>query len=74
MSRSFGAGSPLWFRCKCGNRAGAVTLTGRTKPRRRGGALGTRHSHVSREYRCTCGHVGWSTHKELLRGYVGKGT
>lgn len=81
MSRSAGTGSPTWFACyqarkiwyfddvtrtvreRKGHR---VTLTGRTKPnpsRRRNGRV----SDLLREYRCSCGHVGWSSHCDLER-------
>lgn len=80
MSRSFGTGSPVWFRCtKCRStlnpdrRAGDITrvrLTGRERPRRRSKhhPIGSRSTHVAREYECLdCGHVGWSTHVDLAR-------
>lgn len=47
-----------------------VRLTGRTKTHHsgRGHALGARNDHISREYTCLdCGHVGWSSHKDLKR-------
>jgi hypothetical protein len=44
-----------------------VTLTGRERPYRRKGVMGSRSTHVSREYRCSCGHVGWSNHVDLAR-------
>jgi hypothetical protein len=45
-----------------------VTLTGRTRPYfNRFHALVGRSTRVSREYRCTCGHVGWSNHADLER-------
>lgn len=44
-----------------------VTLTGRTKPRRHPRGGGFRSSDVQREYRCSCGHVGWSSHIDLER-------
>lgn len=78
MSRSAGTGSPVWFRCsKCrstvrgskGGWAGDVTLTGRERKtvsfRRRYSCLGTRSTCIDREYRCECGHVGWSNHIDL---------
>jgi hypothetical protein len=46
--------------------ANQVTLTGRTRKRRRTG--GHRSSAVAREYRCQdCGHVGWAAHRDLDR-------
>lgn len=44
-----------------------VVLTGRTRPYRspHGSALGVRSTTTAREYRCSCGHVGWSNHVDL---------
>ena len=44
-----------------------VERTGRTRKykSRRGSALGVRSDTTSREYVCSCGHKGWSNHKEL---------
>lgn len=45
-----------------------VTLTGRTRPyRNRYHAIVGRSTVVAREYRCTCGHVGWSNHSDLSK-------
>lgn len=43
-----------------------VTLTGRSRPRasRKGHP---RMSTLTREYKCSCGHVGWSAHIQLER-------
>ncbi len=43
-----------------------IRRTGRTKPRttRR---PGQRTLDTSHEYRCTCGHVGWTTHMDILQ-------
>lgn len=43
-----------------------VVRTGRTKPRQQRGAIGQRNMHTAHEYRCSCGHVGWSTHRGVL--------
>ncbi len=83
MSQSAGPGSPSWFMCAaCRRRRGSgrehegirppvdVVLTGKTKryPYQYGSALGVRSSLISRQYECQrCGHVGWSTHKDLQR-------
>lgn len=75
MGRSAGAGSPVWFRCHaCRStlvyeRDETVTLTGRTKPypQRAHHTLGARSTRTSYEYRCSCGHVGWSNHVDLAR-------
>lgn len=72
MSRSSGAGSPVWFHCYEARRHGhyqghVVNLTGRERPyrRKRYSAKGSRSSDVSREYVCSCGHIGWSNHVDL---------
>jgi hypothetical protein len=75
MSRSAGTGSPVWFRCwACRSTLvrdthSTVELTGRTKPspRRKHHTLGLRSTMTLREYRCSCGHVGWSNHIDLER-------
>lgn len=74
MSRSAGTGSPAWFTCTVDRqerftRSHQVELTGRERPYqpKRGTAIGTRSTFVAREYRCTCGHVGWSNHVDLAR-------
>ncbi len=76
MSRSSGPGSPSWFKCaasrsvtldlhKARGHKHVVTRTGRTKPRSKGAAAGVRHGHVMWEYRCSCGHHGWSAHNDI---------
>ena len=67
-----GTGQPISFRCAVAAREfhrrsteHVVELTGRTKKRR--GPPGQRMTNVSREYRCACGHVGWSAHVDLSR-------
>lgn len=77
MGRSAGAGSPAWFRCAVARDTTRrddrsehlVTLTGREKPyeAKRRHTLGVRSTYISREYRCECGHVGWSAHVDLAR-------
>lgn len=76
MGRSAGAGSPVWFHCWQARRYSGydrgghrVELTGRTRPHRKkkGSAMGSRSVHTSYEYRCSCGHVGWSNHADLAR-------
>lgn len=77
---SGGTGSPISFKCQELRRTyykdqgrearrHTVTLTGRTKPypRRYGIMRGHRSTDTSREYRCACGHVGWSAHSDLER-------
>lgn len=68
--------SPISFQCSAGRRniswrdrgernEHEVVRTGRTKPnpsRRRGQrTLGELH-----EYECSCGHIGWTKHVEIL--------
>lgn len=78
---SHGTGYPNWFYCAkareiylsdSGEQARrralhVVTLTGRTKPAPGKGKGHPRKSKTSREYRCSCGHVGWSCHIDLER-------
>ena len=78
MSRSAGAGSPVWFRCFMDRQTtrgtyhgpdSRITLTGRSKPYRakKGHTLGSRSTYKTREYQCSCGYVGWSNHIDLAR-------
>jgi hypothetical protein len=73
-----GTGQPIAFRCwRCRRRSPAhrvwakqyryyhgrnVVVTGRTKDV---GRASIRMDLVSREYKCDCGYVGWSRHKDL---------
>lgn len=68
-----GTGRPLWFHCAAFRREPYrtrcaanhfVKLTGRKRLMPIGNA-GNRNSKFSREYRCACGHVGWSRHVDL---------
>jgi hypothetical protein len=67
----------VWFHCHAcrstlvHNQRTRVELTGRKRPYRNRGAMGTRSCHTSREYRCECGHVGWSNHIDLARRELG---
>lgn len=82
MSKGRGSGFPLDFRCsvlaKVWPRDGheyadhQVVLTGRTKSARNGKGH-ARKSYLSWEYRCSCGHVGWSCHRELERRAIAFG-
>jgi hypothetical protein len=78
MGLSSGTGSPHFFHCPVARRnrdyrthrlpkGHIITLTGRTKPRDRGGRVGDRSTLVVREYQCSCGHIGWSNHVDLER-------
>lgn len=72
-----GTGSPQFFLCPNLRRIWPRTThdviqhrtrpTGRHKPGppRRNGSL--RRVARAMEYRCTCGHTGWSTHSDLAR-------
>lgn len=42
-----------------------VELTGRTRPTPWNGKGHVRKSWTTFEYRCSCGHVGWSSHVSL---------
>lgn len=77
-----GTGVPVSFMCpreRVQRRSGwvppaahLVTLTGRVKP------YNTRNhpprsTNTKREYRCACGHVGWSNHVDLARDDIDAG-
>ena len=70
MGRSQGTGTPISFKCygeRTMRKPGEhdVARTGRTRPnpsRNRGArVLASEH-----EYRCSCGHVGWTRHIDIL--------
>lgn len=44
-----------------------IVRTGRTKPRPVDGKRSGRNLPDRHEYRCQCGHVGWSAHAGILR-------
>lgn len=80
MGLSAGPGSPIFFHCPVARRnrdypsgrlpkGHTVKLTGRTKPYRAKSysAMGQRSTSTLREFRCSCGHVGWSNHADLER-------
>jgi hypothetical protein len=82
MSRSFGAGSPVWFKCPFARskarRSSIHTdggrnyqLTGRRLAKRCAGAVGLRSDSLFvYEFKCLdCGHVGWSRHVTLARRF-----
>lgn len=75
-----GTGQPIHFKCPvCVKRAywthanmvvGNYTVTGRVKPLASGqrGRGGGRVVHFRVQYQCqSCGHVGWSRHKDVAR-------
>lgn len=87
MGRSAGPGSPLSFRCAKARgleqvleqalgqqaRPHRVTRTGRTRRHRteRGSVLGLRSLSADHEYQCSCGHVGWTNHSDVLKALYG---
>ena len=44
----------------------AIVRTGRTKPVKKGKGH-PRKLWTSHEYRCECGHVGWTNHVQIVR-------
>ena len=77
MSRSHGTGYPHWFLCPFERRRftadrlrGAPhkkVRTGKTRRAPSPGKGSVRKLQESHEYRCSCGHVGWSCHVDVLR-------
>lgn len=74
MGRSYGPGVPVWFNCPKRHEPDhderrtwpwRIVRTGRTKPRRTS-KLHPRMLTTSHEYVCSCGHVGWSAHGDVL--------
>lgn len=78
MSRSSGAGSPVFFRCsRCKKTHGVrdgrrYVTTGRKREAHtaKGHATGIRSANSAYEYRCLeCGFVGWSRHRDVERKF-----
>lgn len=83
MSRSFGAGQPIWFKCPIARRTTRrlgihtkggrnIQLTGQRRERasNRTGALRS-DSRFVYQFKCLdCGHVGWSRHIQVARRYA----
>lgn len=73
MSRSAGTGQPLWWKCSVCRRAGlqytSKEPTGNARVSRTGNAHG-RSLPFLIEYRCTCGHVGWSRHIDACCAFL----
>lgn len=78
MSRGSGTGYPLTLRCsqdrltrdwRSGRSVGRhdVERTGRTKPAPSPTKSHPRKAAHSYEYRCSCGHVGWTAHVDVIR-------
>lgn len=66
MGRSSGTGQPLWFKCpQCLGSCFGVKLTGKKRKLATGGY--GRSDPFIREYVCSCGHIGWSRHRDLAR-------
>ena len=71
MGANNGTGIPMFFACamarrersSAGRERHVVELTGRSKVAARKG--GIRNAARSREYKCACGHIGWSRHIDL---------
>lgn len=73
-----GTGYPVYFICPVARRNRdirtwaappghrRIVRTGRTKPMPPGRAH-PRKLNTSHEYRCGCGHVGWSSHVDIAR-------
>lgn len=76
MGRSAGTGSPVYFACLKWRQGywrnrryphdHVVKRTGRTKPYKTH-KPGIRSLKVSHEYECSCGHVGWTNHMDIVR-------
>ena len=72
-----GTGQPLYFKCaecrrRCHNPVAGVyncahqqMRTGRTRKRKVRNNTG-RMLDVAHEYTCSCGHIGWSRHVDVL--------
>jgi len=70
-----GTGQPITFRCWAERRERwqsfhraddhVMTMTGRSRPYH--GHKGGRMTTTAYEYRCSCGHVGWSAHVDAAR-------
>jgi hypothetical protein len=81
MGRSHGTGYPLHFKCtvaasivwhdwareKRERAEHKVSLTGRTRPTKHNGKGHPRKSWTTREWKCSCGATGWSSHTDLER-------
>lgn len=79
----YGTGYPIAFICPVARRNRAlwsgpehgrlpdghdeIVRTGRTKPTPRTGKGHARKLDTMYEYRCACGHVGWSSHPDIVR-------
>lgn len=81
MSRSHGTGYPIYFHCPVARRErnwsstecppyprghDRIVRTGRTKPAPSQNKGHPRKLSTSHEYECSCGHVGWTCHVDIL--------
>ena len=81
MGRGSGTGQPIWFMCSVQRRArvwpGAyppghdVVRTGRVRGNPTVGGYSRSLHGGTVEYRCSCGHVGWTKHADILRYPIG---
>lgn len=74
----YGKGVPSYFICPVARRDrdfltwalpsghSQIVRTGRTRPYRGHGSRHPRMLDTAHEYRCECGHVGWSAHRGVL--------
>lgn len=62
-------GGPHWFKCtRCRGTVSALTMTLTGKKRRAPKRAGGRRAmSIAVEYRCACGHTGWSRHVDMRR-------
>lgn len=82
MGRSHGTGYPVVFACTMARRnrrvlpgdgqwslppGHDVVRTGRTRKAPSPGKGSSRKLPLSHEYRCACGHVGWTCHVGILK-------
>jgi hypothetical protein len=81
VGRGGGTGQPYWFMCSVRRRerewpgdypdGHEVVRTGRVRGNPRDGGYSRTLHGGSVEYRCSCGHVGWSKHVGVLRTPIG---
>lgn len=82
MSQGKAAGQPVHFFCAACRkkrhipsfRVGSVQVTGRTREQTSAGHNMHNWPNTAYEYRCSCGHVGWSRHPQVKRLYEDKVT
>lgn len=72
-----GSGYPVYLHCPVWRRSNykdrdqrphILKRTGRTKPLPGGRTKGRiRQADASHEYVCSCGHIGWTSHMDIVR-------